>query len=303
MTFGQSARAAGRLLRSLSVLACAAVLAACAPQTLLLRGVADQLAGQGSAAEDDLVLAREASAFYLKLSESVLAQTPGHMGLSEAVAGGFTQYAYAFVAFEADRVEATSARTAYALRLRAARLYDRARSHGMAALEHQHPGFAQALAAAPPGAAAPRLAADEVGVAYWTAAAWGGLISLSKDKPDVVADLPQAMRLARLAWDRDPDHGQGALATLMASFEMARPDGSRAQAEAYFERAIAAGGGRSAGPFVARAETMALAAGDRPAFEALLRQALAVSASHPDLANAAMRERAQWLLDTADDRF
>jgi hypothetical protein len=145
--------------------------------------------------------------------------------------------------------------------------------------------------------------AAQVGLAYWGAAAWAAAISLSKDRPDVVADLPQAMRLARLAWDRDPDHGQGALATLMASFEMARPDGSRAHAEAYFERAIAAGGGRSAGPFVARAETMALAAGDRPAFEALLRQALAVSASHPDLANAAMRERAQWLLDTADDRF
>ena len=46
-----------------------------------------------------------------------------------------------------------------------------------------------------------------------------------------------------------------------------------------------------------------LPAGDRPGFEALLRQALAAAAAHPGLANAAMAERAQWLLDNADDLF
>jgi hypothetical protein len=31
-----------------------------------------------------------------------------------------------------------------------------------------------------------------VGVAYWAAAAWGAQIALSKDQPEVVADLPSA---------------------------------------------------------------------------------------------------------------
>ena len=95
---------AWRACLTAGVLAATVVLAGCAPQTLLLRGVADQLSAQGSAAEDDLGLAREASAFYLKLSESVLIQTPGHLPLAVAVAGGYTQYAYAFVEFEADRI-------------------------------------------------------------------------------------------------------------------------------------------------------------------------------------------------------
>jgi predicted anti-sigma-YlaC factor YlaD len=276
----------------------ACLLGACSPQSLLVRGFADQLASQVSAPEDDLVLAREASAFYLKLSESLLSQAPGHLRLAEAVAGSFTQYAYAFVASEADRVEATDARAAQRLRERAARLYARAKRHAMAALEKKRPGFARSLAGE--GAS---LAPDEVGLAYWAAASWGGLISLSKDKPDVVADLPQAMHLAQLAWDRDPDHGEGALASLMGIFELARPGGALQQAEVYFDRGIAASAGRSAGPYVAKAETLALAAGDRPAFEALLRQALAASASRRDLANEAMRVRALWLLDTADDRF
>jgi hypothetical protein len=250
----------------------------------LLKGAADELAAQGQAAEDDLGLARDAAAFYLKLSESLLRQLPGHLPLASAVAGGFTQYAYGFVAFDADRAESTDSRAALRLRQRAARLYARARDHAMAALEASQPGFARALA-------------------YWGAAAWAGQISLSTDRPETVADLPLAIRLARLAYEVDPAHGQGALALLMAQLERARPGGSPRQVEAYFAQAEAAAGAPSAAVLVARAESLAQPAGDRAAFEQLLRRAVDAASAHRDLANQVMRERAQWLLDTADDRF
>lgn len=158
-------------------------LAACSPRHLIIQGVANELANQGNAVEDDLVLAREASAFYLKLSESLLSESPGNLKLAEAVSVGFTQYPFAFVAFEAERIEA-------------------------------------------------------------------------KDNPDTIADLPLAIRLASLAYALKPDHGDGALA-----------------------------------------------AQDRPSFEALLRQALAASLTRRDLSNEVMRERAPWLLEAADDLF
>jgi hypothetical protein len=142
-----------------------------------------------------------------------------------------------------------------------------------------------------------------VALAYWAAASWGGYISLSKDHPDDVADLPLAIRLATLAWQVAPDHGDGALASLMGSFELARPGGSREQAQTYFDRAITASGGKSAGAYVAKAEGLALSSGDRAAFDALLRQALAAAAARRDLSNEVMRERAAWLLETADDLF
>jgi TRAP transporter T-component len=283
-------------------LTAALVLSACSPQALLVRSAADSLAAQGQSPEDDLELAREASAFYLKLSESVLQKTPGHLPLAGAVAGGFTQYAYAFVAFDADRIEATDTRAAKRLRERAARLYLRAHRHAMAALEARTPGLGRWLAAAEP-APAPRLADDEIAVAYWAAASWGGHIALSTDSPEAVADLPAAMRLARLAWEREPGHAQGALATLMGTFEMARPGGTAQRAQAYFDQAFAASQGRSAGPLVAQAESIALSIGDRPGFETLLQRALGVAATHRDLPNAVMAQRAQWLLDTADVRF
>lgn len=280
-------------------------LGACSPRQLIVGSLADELAGQGQAAEDDLELARDAAPFYLKLSESVLRQQPGHLALAESVAGGFTQYAYAFVAFEADRREASDVRAAERMRQRAAHLYRRARQHAFAALEIRHPGFAQSLAS-PQAKDWPPLRPEEVGLAYWGAAAWGGWISLSKDDPDVVADLPQAVRLAQLAWAVDPDWGQGALTGLLATFEVARPGGSQARALALFDQSIAQAAGHSAGVFLAKAEGYAQPAGDRALFEKLLQQALAVK-DPPDspqtLQNEVMRRRARWLLAQADDLF
>ena len=45
---------------------------------------------------------------------------------------------------------------------------------------------------------------------------------------------------------------------------------------------------------VTEAEMLALPDGDRPAFEALLQQALAASAQRRDLSNQVMQQHAQW---------
>ena len=277
-----------------------ASLGACSVRPFVVRSMADALATQSQAPEDDLVLAREASAFYLKLSESVLREAPDSLALAEAVATGFTQYSYAFVALEADRVEDRDAAAAQALRERSARLYGRAQRHAMAALERAQPGFRHALESPQP-ADWPRLRTEQLGLAYWAAAAWGGAISLSKDQPDVVADLPLAQRLAEIAYAQDPAYGDGALASLLGSFAAAR--GAQAQALQYFDQAITMAGTRNAGPLLAKAEGLALPTGDRAAFDALLQQALAVAAGHSDLQNNVLRERARWLLAHADDLF
>lgn len=289
----------------LLALVAALQLAACTPRQLIVDSLADELSASGQGNEGDLDLLRDAAPFHLKLSESVLRQNPGHRALAESVAAGFTQYAYAFVAFDAERIEARDAKAAERLRGRAARLYERAHRHAMAALDRGAPGFSAALAEGG-DSSRPIVGRDRVGLAYWAAASWGGWISLSKDDPDVVADLPLAIRLAHLAWVADPDWGQGALTGLLATFEAARPGGSPKQALVYFDRAIAQSGGRSASALVAKAEGYAQPAGDRALFESLLRQTLTIKdeADSPlRTQNEVMRQRAAWLLDQADDLF
>ena len=261
--------------------------------------MADALASQTQSNEEDLQLAREASAFYLKLSESVLEQTPAHTALATSVSSGFTQYAYAFVAFEAEQLETVDVKAAQRQRQRAARLYERAKQHGLRALTLQQPALLNALS---DDRAVP-LRTDQVGLAYWTAAAWAASISLSKDQPERVADLPLVLRLAKAADALAPAYDEGGLASLLGTLEASRPGGSVDQAARYFARSLQSAGGRNAGVFVAEAEALALPAGDRARFEALLQQALQVAQRHRNLPNEVMRERAQWLLLTLDDRF
>jgi predicted anti-sigma-YlaC factor YlaD len=272
---------------------------------LIVGSVADELATQSQGAENDVELAREASAFYLKFSESILRQNPGHQGLATAVSAGYTQYAYAFVAFDAEKIEAKDAKAAERLRQRAAKLYHRARQHALRALEEDKPGFAAALASQQ-AQDWPKLRKEQAGLAYWAAAAWGGWISLSKDDPDVVADLPLAIRLAEIAWAIDPDWGEGSLTGLLGSFEAGRSAGNAQRALSYFDRSIAQSAGRNAGGYLAKAEGYAQPAGDRALFEQLLQQAMAIkdeAGSPLTLQNEVMRRRARWLLEKADDLF
>ena len=272
---------------------------------MVIGGIADELATQAQGTESDLQLAREAAAFYLKLSESILRQDPGHQRLAESVSAGFTQYAYAFVAVDAERIEAKDAKAAEQLRQRAAKLYRRAHQHALNALEQQQPGFTKTLASTQ-AKDWPKLRRDQAGLAYWAAASWGSWISLSKDDPEIVADLPLAIRLAELAWAVDPAWGDGALSGLLGTFEAGRSGGSQQHALKYFDQSISQAKGRSAGAYLGKAESYAQAAGERALFEQLLRQALAVrdEAGSPfTLQNEVMRQRASWLLEKADDLF
>jgi predicted anti-sigma-YlaC factor YlaD len=280
-------------------------LTGCAPRQLIIGGIADELATQTQGAENDVELAREASAFYLKFSESILRQNPGHQGLAAAVSAGYTQYAYAFVAFDAEQLEARDAKAAERLRLRAAKLYQRAQQHALRALEEQKPGFAAALASQQ-AKDWPALRKEQAGLAYWAAAAWGGWISLSKDEPDVVADLPLAIRLAELAWATDPNWGDGALTGLLGSFEAGRTGGNLARAQGYFDQSIQQSNGRLASPLVGKAEGYALPAGDRELFETLLAKAISIqddAGSPLSLQNEIMRQRARWLLQKTNELF
>jgi hypothetical protein len=276
-------------------------LSACSVRQHLLQQAADELS-QTSMEEEDMGLAREASALYLKVSESLLRTLPTHWGLSQAVTSGLTQYAYAFLSLEADRVESRDLQQAQVLRERAARMYERAKIQGLRTLEMNIPNLRQTLASAfstSPAALPPQA----VGLSYWTAAAWGGQIALSTDAPEVVADLPAAAALAYIAWQTQPSYAEGGLASLMGTLELARPGGSRSRALQYFDQAIEISQGQTPGPWLAKAEGWAVDQQDRQAFEEGLNKAIAVSKGRRDLSSQILRERAQWLLSQVDTIF
>jgi predicted anti-sigma-YlaC factor YlaD len=270
----------------------------------------DALANGGTAyaSDDDPELIRAASPFSLKLIESLLAETPQHRGLLLAAARGFTQYGYAFVQQDADELEATDVAGAAALRARARRLYLRARDYGLRGLAVSHPDFSAALAR-DPRAAARACTADDVALLYWTAASWSAAIAVTKDRPDLIAELPQAEALIDRALELDESFDVGAIHSFLIAYEMARAGAAgdpAARARTHYERALTLAGGHAASPLVAYAESVCLPQQDRAQFESLLRAALALDPdAQPDsrLANLVLQRRARWLLSRTDDLF
>jgi predicted anti-sigma-YlaC factor YlaD len=285
----------------------AAVASGCSVERIATNRMADALAASGEtyASDDDPKLVGAALPFSLKLMESVLAETPEHRGLLAASAAGFTQYAWAFVQQEGDRLALEDTDRAWDAWHRARGLYLRARDFALRGLDVAHPGFSEALRA-DGAAAAQRAGPEEVDLLYWCAVSWAAAIALGKDDPALVADLGLVSALIDRALAVDEDWDRGAIHTFLITYSMARPDaaGDRAAAaRGHFERAVRLSAGKAAAPHVSLAEAVCLPREDRACFDAAIAAALEVDPNAERatrLANTVMRERAAWLAKNVD---
>jgi len=284
--------------------------AGCSLRRYALNQAADALAKSGAAfaSDDDPDLIKAAVPFSLKLMESLLAENPRHPGLLASAARGFTQYAYAFVQEDADETEPRDLAAAEALRARARRLYQRAQGYGLRGLEVKHPGFGKALLADPKATVRTATKAD-VPLLYWTAAAWASTISLSKDNPEIVGQIPAMESLIDRALELNESYDSGAIHNFLISYEMSRsgvPGDPAARARRHFERALALSKGADASPLVALAEAVTIQKQDVKEFESLLQRALAINPEaevNNRLVNSVMQRRARWLLARKSELF
>jgi len=302
------ARATGRGIW-IGVAACLLLSGCSVVRRAAIHSVARSLAGGGEvwASDDDPQLVRDATPFALKTIESLLAEDPRDPDLLRAAARGFTEYAYAFVDTDARELEIKDYAAARAERERARRLYLRGRDYGLRGLEVSHPGIATALQQHPTQAVAACDRADVV-LLYWSGAAWGGAVSVGKDHPELLADLPAVRALLERALALDEGFEHGAIHAALLPLDALSPamGGSPERAARHYERALALSGGRDAGIYVTWAESVAVARQDRKGFDAALASALAID---PDaqpasrLANLVAQRRARTLKAREDELF
>src|SRR6185503_1063747 len=301
-------RATGWALAAL--LLAAPWLGGCSVRRLAVRAAANAL-GSGTdvyATDDDPELVGAALPFALKTLEGLLEQDPQNRNLLLATSRGFTQYTFAFVQLPAERAEADDFARSEQLRARAIKLFLRARDYALRGLAATHPGIDEELRRDPVAAAA-KVEREDLALAYWAAAAWGSAITVGKDHLELLADFPAVRALGERGLELDEAWEHGALHALMLSVEAATPaslGGSPQKAKEHFERAIALGGGKDALVYVNYAESVAVPAQDRTAFDDLLHKAQAIeieSAPELRLANTLAQEKATWLLAHADDYF
>jgi predicted anti-sigma-YlaC factor YlaD len=283
-----------------------AVLTGCSIQRFVINKAGDALSGESTAVarDDDPDFVRAATPFSLKLIESLLEKSPAHEGMLLTAASGFTQYSYAFIQQDAERLEDQDFAGAQELRARAGRMYLRARDYGLRGLEVRHPGLSLQLQHAASAALQSMTIAD-VGLLYWTGAAWAAAIGQAKDNPALVGDLSIVDALVERAALLEPGYGHGALHSFQIGYEMARAARPEVARE-HFSLAVVASRGRLAGPYVSLAESVCVPQRARAEFEALVTSALAIDAdANKDsrLENLILQRRARWLLSRIDDLF
>jgi len=282
----------------------------CSIHQFALNQVSDVIASGGEtfSSDNDPKLVRDASPFSLKLMESLLAGNPQHRGLLLALSKGFTQYAYAYVQLHADELEENDITTAYSERERAKRMYLRARDYGLRGLSLQQADFVEQLRV-DPQITVNKVQPNDIALLYWTGAAWAAAISLGKDNPYLIADLPSIEALIMRAYEIDETFDNGSLHVFLISYEMSRStisEGAAQRAREHFDRAIKLSHGQQVAPYVALAEAVYIPEQNRNVFTDLLKQALAIDVdAHPEwrLVNLIMQRRARLLLARTDEYF
>lgn len=282
----------------------------CSVKRMAINELGNALASDGTtfATDDDPEFVKAAVPFSLKLMESLLAESPEHKELLLATSKGFTQYSYAFIKQEADELEGEDLTESLRLRDRARRLFIRGRDYGLRALEANYPGILEALWN-DPVRALQQVQPKDVAILYWTAASWGSVISLSKNDPYRIGELPQVEALIDRALELDETYEDGAIHSFLISYEMTRagaPGDPVARSRQHFERAVELSNGQQAGPYVSYAEAVAVKQQDLELFDQLLQKALLIN---PDdipetrLINLIMQRRARWLVSERENLF
>jgi predicted anti-sigma-YlaC factor YlaD len=283
----------------------------CFIKAIAIDSVASGLAGQGDtfSSDDDIELVRDAIPFSLKFMESILAATPHHVELLTALTENFTKYSYAFIQTEADYIADENYHKAHELRVRAKKLFFRATVYGLRALDERHEHFSQMIMADPKAAVAKITNKEEVAALYWTGVSWLAAISIGKDDPELVSDVPQAEALVYRAYALDPDFNKGSIHGFLITYEAGKPTlmgGSMKNVKEHFDRALELSKGKDASVYLNYAEAVDLKQQNRTEFEEMLNKALDIDADKDRssrLVNLVMQKRARWLLSRADSLF
>jgi predicted anti-sigma-YlaC factor YlaD len=290
-----------------------------APALTGCRGVALSFAadaaahsGTSYASDDDVELVRAAVPFGLKTMEGLLEEKPRHEELLTALAGGFTQYGYAFVQSDADLADLDGKLDlARAGRERARGLFLRAREYGLRGLDARVEGSAARLRAGlgEARAALAKAKRRDVPLLYWTASSWVLAIAASKGDMSLVAELPVPVAMMERALELDEGWNDGAIHEFFVVYDATRSaaeGGGPERVRAHLDRVAALSMNKKLGPRVSFAEGVLVQRQDRDEFTRVLGEVLRANPGEVPrfrLANILAQRRAKALLAHADDLF
>ena len=148
---------------------------------------------------------------------------------------------------------------------------------------------------------------EDIPALYWTAAALGLAISVSKNDAEMLARLPEVEAFLERSLALDESWDAGALHEFQITLAGAKPGTLDVlQIKKHFDRTLQLSGGGHAGLYVTYAEVVPVQEQNRSEFRSLLERALAIDPAQYEevqLLNLVAQRRARWLLGRIDELF
>jgi len=259
--------------------------------------------------DNDPELVGDALPFAIKLYESLMAASPGHLGLKLKTGSLYIMYANAFLQTPALLLPESDFKMQEFNYQRAKNLYLRGRDILLAALEQKYPGFKINLQKKLFAQALKTTSRKDVPLLYWAGAGWLGAYAIDPFDMDLGMTLPAAAALMNRVLELEENYAGGAIHEFYILYYGSLPEymgGSLRKAREQFDKAVAISAGKSSTPYIALATTVSVKEQNLDEYQALLKQALAVDPdADPEnrLLNILNRRKALWLTEHADDFF
>ena len=246
--------------------------------------------------ETDLVLAEQALPASLKMLEGLLREDPENETLLKNLTEGFCGYAFSFVEdTDTDR---------------ASRLYLRGRNYAERLLRAN--GAPEHLVTQNPEqfeGTVKTLDADHLPGLYWMGQCWAGWLMLNLDDLQAFVAIPKVEAILQRTLELDESYHYAGPHLLLGAFYGGRSKmlgGNPDKARSHFDKSLELTQQKFLMAKVIYAKTYAVQMQDQTLFKKLLAEVMAAPADilpEQQLANAVAKQKAQKLLESADDLF
>jgi len=279
---------------------------------ILLKKVSSSLTvdnGTVFSSDNDPQLIADAIPFALKTYESFLEKQPRNDKLLLSTGKAFCMYSYAFVYLPSDTISDIRINEKNEQRLRAKKLYLRAKEYCMKAFEVRHPGFNRLMDENKTDSALNCIRISDTSLLYWAAASWIGAFTADKFDMNLAVNIFKPVAMMNLLLKLNESYNNGSVHDFFISYYGSMPasmGGDYKKAREHFNRSIQLSEGKNISPYIALATTVCVAEQNIKEFSSLLEKVISLNIDdilENRLANTILQNKAKWLLKNRDNFF
>ena len=284
----------------------------CSINKMATKAISKSFGESGMAAftkDDDPQLVKDSLPFVLKLNEILIESDPGNYEVKAAAGKLFIIYSNLFIQTPATMLDYNDWKKQSEMLDRSKKLYIRGSNYLTESIEAK---YKINIDFSDKKTVEYNYKKEDVDTLYWLGAGLMSAISIDLTDPFLAPLRDGAMRIMFIAYDLDPDYGNGVLHEYFIMYYASMPEslgGSLEKAEYHYKKALELSGGSKISPYIAYATTVCPKKQTKEGvaeYKKILEKAITFDMNkYPEnkLENTINKEKAVWLLNNIDNYF